>query len=569
MFRSRQLVLAVVVVVLAATGFPPGPGDPAVAQPAASATAAAPGADPRDGPAGVLPPDEQWTVTLLTGETVGVASDAEGRVTVQVRRTAAGTGPIRSLHEPDGDVYVLPGSAGALLDGDVDRELFNVTGLIRQGFDDGSTGGLPLIIQHLPAGGVATRSVQEADETPQDLPSIDAVAITVPRSDPEAASQLLEALDAPTTPRAAGPPPRVWLDRRVETSSTAVLDERSAGARLPQSEPEPEAELDWNLRQIGADRAWAAGIDGDGVRVAVLDTGVDIQHPDLAGQVVAQQNFSSSPDTVDRNGHGTHVAATVAGSGAGAPGQRSGVAPGADLVIGKVLDDDGSGLLSDVITGMEWAAPQADVVNMSLGSSDPSDGSDPLSQAVDNLTTQHGTLFVVSAGNSGPASQTIGSPAAAEQALTVGAVDRDDRLAELSSRGPLVVSNELKPEIVAPGVDVVAARAAHTLMGDPQDALYTSVSGTSMAAPHVAGAAALVVQQHPDWSAAQVKASLVGSSRGLDGDGYDVGGGRLDIGAGVSSELRPDQDVVDVRLPRPRSAPARWPSAGRTPARSR
>jgi subtilisin family serine protease len=565
-FRSRRLVLAAVVAVLvAATGFPTGPADPAGAATAASAAGAAPGADPPDGPAGVLPPDEQWTVTLLTGETVGVVSDADGRVRVEVRRTAR-TGSVRTVHEPDGDVYVLPGSADALLDGEADHELFNVTGLIRQGLDDASADGLPLIIQHLSADGVTARSVQEADGTPQELPSIDAVAITVSRSDPEAASQLLEALDAPTTSRSAGPP-QVWLDRQVEASSAVTADERSAAARV--SRAEPEAELDWNLRRIGADQAWAAGIVGEGARVAILDTGVDAEHPDLAGQIVAQENFSSSPDTVDRFGHGTHVAATVAGSGAGAPGMRSGVAPGADLLIGKVLGDDGFGSESDIIAGMEWAAPQADVVNMSLGSDLPSDGSDPLSQAVDNLTEQHGALFVLAAGNSGPNSQTIGSPAAAEQGLTVGAVDREDQLAEFSSRGPLVDSYELKPEIVAPGVDVVAARAADTSMGDPQDALYTSASGTSMATPHVAGAAALLVQQHPDWSAGQLEAQLVGSSHGLDADGYDVGAGRLDIGAGVSSELRPDQDVVDLRLPHPHTTPGDvtvgWTNTGDVP----
>jgi subtilisin family serine protease len=397
-----------------------------------------------------------------------------------------------------------------------------------------------------------------AAEAPQALPSIDAVAVEVAKGDQAAAAELLDTITAPANAR-RGAAPHVWLDRRIEAPER-VVDAAGTAATT---------RLDRNLRQIGADRAWAAGFDGEGSRVAVLDTGIDAAHPDLAGQVVAQQNFSDSPDTVDRYGHGTHVAATIAGTGAGAPGVRSGVAPAAGLVIGKVLGDDGSGLVSDVIAGMEWAAPQADVVNMSLGGSFPSDGSDPESQALDQLSEQHGTLFVTSAGNSGPASQTISTPAAAARALTVGAVDGDDRLAEFSSRGPLIDSYALKPEIVAPGVDIVAARAANTLMGDPQDGPYTAASGTSMAAPHVAGAAALLVQQHPDWSDTQLKAALVGSADAVDADGFDVGAGRLDIGDGVTSTLRAEQDVVDLALPSPRTAPAeqalRWTNTGDAP----
>jgi subtilisin family serine protease len=134
------------------------------------------------------------------------------------------------------------------------------------------------------------------------------------------------------------------------------------------------------------------------VKVAVLDTGVDATHPDLAGRIKQTQNFTSSADTVDRFGHGTHVADIVAGSGAASNGSRKGVAPGADLLVGKVLGDDGAGYDSWIIAGMEWAAAQgATVVNMSLGG-DPTDGTDPLSEAVDRISADSGTLFVVAAG---------------------------------------------------------------------------------------------------------------------------------------------------------------------------
>ncbi|MFD0539314.1 S8 family serine peptidase [Actinomadura luteofluorescens] len=130
------------------------------------------------------------------------------------------------------------------------------------------------------------------------------------------------------------------------------------------------------MRQVGAPQAWSAGYTGEGAKVAVLDTGVDAGHPDLQGRIAETRNFSESADAADRVGHGTHVASTVAGTGAASRGERRGVAPRADLLIGKVLDDEGSGTDSSVIAGMEWAAPRADVVNMSLGGA-PTDGTDP------------------------------------------------------------------------------------------------------------------------------------------------------------------------------------------------
>lgn len=149
--------------------------------------------------------------------------------------------------------------------------------------------------------------------------------------------------------------------------------------------------------------------------------------------------------------------------------------------------------------GMDWAAHSgADIVSMSLGGQ-PTDGTDVLSLVLDGLSEETGTLFVVAAGNTG-SDYSVGSPGAAASALTVGAVDRDDKLAPFSSRGPRVGDNGVKPDLTAPGVDIVAARAAGTSMGHPVDVAYTAASGTSMATPHVAGAAAILAGRHPDWS---------------------------------------------------------------------
>ncbi len=296
--------------------------------------------------------------------------------------------------------------------------------------------------------------------------------------------------------------------------------------------------LDKSVPQIGAPDAWKAGYEGSGVEVAVLDTGVDATHPDLAGKVKESQDFSGSPSgTVDHFGHGTHVAATIAGTGAGAGGTRKGVAPKADLLVGKVLGDDGYGYDSWIIAGMEWAAAEgAKVVNMSLGG-EATDGTDPLSQAVNDITAQTGTLFVVAAGNEGQ-DETVGTPGAAASALTVGAVGRNDGLADFSSRGPRLGDAGLKPEITAPGVGIIAARAAGTIMGDPVDNLYTAASGTSMATPHVAGAAALLAQQHPDWKANQLKNALVSTAKTQPNQTvYAQGAGRVDLTRAVAQKV--------------------------------
>ncbi|HYN17155.1 MAG TPA: S8 family peptidase, partial [Actinomycetes bacterium] len=309
---------------------------------------------------------------------------------------------------------------------------------------------------------------------------------------------------------------RVWLDRRFRAT-----------------------DLDPNLTQIGAPAAWTAGLTGEGVKVAVLDTGIDGGHPDLrGGKVVAEADFSESGSTADHYGHGTHVASIVAGTGARAAGQRKGVAFEASLLNGKVLDDFGFGSESGIIAGMEWAARQrARVVNMSLGGW-PTDGSDPMSQAITRLTARYRTLFVVAAGNSGPGEQTVENPGVATAALTVGAVDAADELADFSSRGPRFGDYAMKPDITAPGVDIVAARAAGTSMGEPVDQWYTRASGTSMATPHVAGAAAVMAQRWPSWTPARIKAVLMGTANPHPDLGvYEQGGGRLDVAHAISQRL--------------------------------
>ncbi|WP_330275763.1 S8 family serine peptidase [Lentzea sp. NBC_00516] len=418
-------------------------------------------------------------VTLITGDEVTVSNGKVHARAAQGRETVG----FRSFKDPRGDLHVVPLDAQHRLNtGELDARLFDVSLLARSGYDDASSKTLPLIVQ---GQGISAANAES-------LPSIDARAIEVGKNGSFWAGV-----------RAAGTG-RIWLDGKV----TASLDRSAA--------------------QVGAPQAWEKGFTGKDVTVAILDTGVDETHPDLAGAVVESKNFSDSDSTDDRLGHGTHVASTVTGDG-----KYKGIAPDAKLINGKVLGDYGGGRESDIIAGMEWAAAKAKVVNMSLGSSWPDEGTDPMSLALNQITAQTGALFVVAAGNSGGA---IGSPGSADAALTVGAVNRDDTLAEFSSRGPRWVNNAVKPDITAPGVDIVAAKAKNGQIGTPVDEGHVSMSGTSMATPHVAGAAAILASKNPAWKAEDIKAALMNSAKPNPSLSiYEQGAGRLDVGRAVSA----------------------------------
>ncbi|MFF2641240.1 S8 family serine peptidase [Streptomyces niveus] len=478
------------------------------------------GAQDRPSASGSAAPEKAASVRLITGDRVTLGKDDAGGPVVSVEPGPGRRGIIFQTLEQDGRLTVLPSDAGELVSaGRLDRKLFDVTSLVAQRYDEAHTSALPLIVSE--SGKKADATVRRLTALADDgsavrrLESIDARAVRVSPDDLGAFWKRL----APTGPSinsaALDAVPKVWLDGRVSAS------------------------LDRSTAQIGAPDVWKSGLRGERVKVAVLDTGADQTHPDLAGRIAAAEDFSGSSGTSDGFGHGTHVASIVGGSGKASGGTRQGVAPAAELMIGKVLGDDGFGSESQVIAGMEWAAAKrAEVVNMSLGSDAPSDGTDPMSLAVNELSESSGALFVVAAGNSGPGTGTIGSPGAADAALTVGAVDRDDSLAEFSSRGPRYGDEAVKPDVTAPGVGIVAARATGTGMGDPVDDGYTAASGTSMATPHVAGAAALLAQRHPDWSAAQLKDALVSTARTIAGQQVtEQGGGRIDLAAAALGAL--------------------------------
>ncbi|MFD7438394.1 S8 family serine peptidase [Streptomyces sp. NPDC059861] len=467
-------------------------------------------------------PTDEHTITLITGDVVTTrqATGADGkRGGVVTVRGADGRPTQTHITELGDDLYAYPESALPFVaQGILDRQLFNITDLIADGYDDAHRKRLPLIVSYTKADAARRASaVPEGATRVRNLDSIQGAALTADRSRADTFWNSVAGASTADGARAQDAEPsfgrgiaRIWLDGLVH------------------------ADLAESTGQIGAPQVWADGNTGQGVDVAVLDTGVDAGHPDLADRIAARQSFVPDENTDDHSGHGTHVASTIAGTGAASDGKEKGVAPGSRLRIGKVLGNAGSGLTSWVLAGMEWAAvdQRAKVVNMSLGSDQWSDGTDPLSQAADRLSAETGALFVTAAGNAGIPGG-ISGPGAANAALTVGAVDSTDSVPFFSSTGPRV-DGALKPEISAPGVDILAANSQFS---DNGLGSYQTLSGTSMATPHVAGAAALLAAARPELTGGQLKDLLTSSSQQTRYNAFDAGSGRLDVAAASRTEV--------------------------------
>ena len=261
------------------------------------------------------------------------------------------------------------------------------------------------------------------------------------------------------------------------------------------------------------------GITGKGVLVGDVDTGIDYNDPTLGGgfgsafRVIGGYDFANNDnDPMDDHGHGTHVAGII---GANGGDTLRGVAPDVKFIAAKVLDASGSGWTSDVIAGIEYCLdpdnnPETNdgvnIINMSLGGA-PYPGN-PLDSAVDNAN-KVGVLSVVAAGNNSHGPEwwgTIGSPGTSEPALTVGACDSTFKIAWFSSAGPDPLHSAIKPEVVAPEVNILS-----TILNNQT----ASWSGTSMATPHVTGVVALLKQEHPSWTPEELKAAVVNTAHSV------------------------------------------------------
>ncbi|MFC0054354.1 S8 family peptidase [Streptomyces actinomycinicus] len=462
-------------------------------------------------PAGASAPAATFTakhhVTLITGDRV--ALDAKGRIVGLQRAEGREHIPVQ-VRKAAGHTLVIPADAARLVaSGTLDQRLFDITELNKAATRKAQKNGLKVIVGYRGAATAAKADVRDAGTLRRSLKALNADAVQTPVKD---TAGLWDAVT--NGDRTASGIAHVWLD----------------GVR--------KASLDKSVPQIGAPTAWKAGYTGKGVKVAVLDTGVDTSHPDLKSQVTESKNFTTATDAKDHFGHGTHVASIVAGTGAKSGGKYKGVAPDAEILNGKVLDDTGSGDDSGILAGMEWAVSQgASVINLSLGGYDTPE-IDPLEAEVNKLSAEKGVLFAIAAGNDGP--QSIGSPGSADAALTVGAVDKKDVLADFSSTGPRVGDGAIKPDVTAPGVDITAAAAKGSVIdeevGEKPEG-YLTISGTSMATPHVAGAAAILKQEHPDWGYSELKGALTGSAKGGKYTPFEQGSGRIQVDKAIKQSI--------------------------------
>ena len=277
--------------------------------------------------------------------------------------------------------------------------------------------------------------------------------------------------------------------------------------------------LDIATPTLGLDKLHEQGITGKGVTIAVIDTGI-APHADLKDRIVGFYDLvNQKEEPYDDNRHGTHCSGIAAGDGKNSNGLYVGAAPEAKLVGIKVLSGSGSGSFSTVIEGIQTAVEHKDelgikVLSLSLGSYITKPIKDDIVVQAVEKAVEAGLTVVIAAGNSGPYAGSVGTPGNAPSVISVGAADdrntltrEDDIVARFSSRGPSKYDNLVKPDVVAPGTNIIAA--SNDMEG------YVSLSGTSMATPDVAGTAALLYQVKPDATPQEIKAALMETAEHL------------------------------------------------------
>ncbi len=342
---------------------------------------------------------------------------------------------------------------------------------------------------------------------------------------------------------------QLWsINALAATASPAAIQQLAAllevdsiklDSTLAEPSPQPAATAvpEWNLDSIRAPGMWSAGYDGTGTVVASMDTGVDADHPDLALSWRAGSNSWFDPSgehstPYDKSGHGTQTTSLMVGGDAG--GSSIGVAPAAQWIAVKIFNDAGVASLSAIHQGFQWlldpdGKPRTndipDVVNNSWGF--PNLVGQCYTEFSSDIAVLKaaGIAVVFSAGNQGSLGSE--SPADNPESFAVGSVDSSLNVAASSSRGPSACDGSFFPEVVAPGVSI---RTADLTFGGVFPDSYVSVSGTSFAAPHVAGTMALLRQANPDASVAQLEQALTGSAidLGIAGPDNEYGYGLID-----------------------------------------
>lgn len=292
--------------------------------------------------------------------------------------------------------------------------------------------------------------------------------------------------------------------------------------------------------QLGFSDKLLAECGRDRITVAMLDTGV-ARHPDFDDRLFLFRDFvNGRKDFYDDSGHGTHVAGCICGSGRASMGRYRGIAPGCRLIVGKVLDYRGDGMLQSMTRALEWILNnqeefQIRILNISIGMGEASDGERmrELLSLVDEVWNR-GIIVVCAAGNGGPGAMTISPIGARKKVITVSCNEdgyfgeREDLCEEYSSRGPSPYDMR-KPDIVAPGTDIISCNAFFEKRGFRYRNAYTKKSGTSMATPIVSGALALLLQKYPKITNEQAKHKLIMTARDLNEPWSKQGAGMIEI----------------------------------------
>jgi len=478
--------------------------------------------------------------TLLTGGRIAIVESASGNRSIAV----TGGGPVHVVTMPDGG-YAIPGG--------VDHERF-----------DRSLFALDVLFpeERLPDGDPSDdeRGAQSRDDERGAQPResrrgthsrevlTDGVSPTadVAGWSPDPNVQVLLHTNAtPEVVEAAG------FDSATALPSAGIIaaqyDATSAGAPIETLEQRATVErvtLDRRVSLASGQPSVESAFDpdvnatGEDVTIAVLDTGIDAMHPDLADRVVHRHEIVESGDELDPSGHGTAVAGIIAGTGNASRRDRSGLAPEAKLVDVRVADENASGTLSELMAGIEYAVEEtdADVLTMSLGTTDRDR---ELAKTID-WAIEHGVVVVTAGGNDG-SYRSIDQTGAREDVLTVGATGRDlSTVAPFSSHGP-TGDGRVKPDLVAPGVGLPTVDAG---TGDTVDA-YTRFTGTSAAAPYAAGAVALLLDRDPTLTVEEVHSRLGSTATPLpNANAFEQGSGRIDVEDALDPAVLADEPTV-------------------------
>jgi len=502
-------------------------------------------------------PPHQYTITLITGDVLYVTRPGIGHWSIAVKEAPR---PYRAVafetfSDSQSDTYAVPADVVSLIPKMLDPYLFDLDYLTSNGLNDESMSVIGAFAQYTPGAPLSSlwdnNTVQYSN-----LGIVNSQALSIVKDKAATFGSYLLS-QPPSLPYGVE---KLWLDK-VATAS-----------------------LDQSVPMIGGDIARnVLGYNGSGINIAILDTGIDKTHPDFfypngtskvivyadeTCKVVPMVNCYHNP--YDYFGHGTHVASIAAGTGAASNGRYTGVAPGARLMSVKVLNDQGFGFYSWILYGLLqtvqgfFNSTRPDVISMSLGGL-PSDGSDPLSQLINLVVNTYNIPIAIAAGNDG-CNFCVSSPAAADSAIAVAATTKTANngsisIASFSSRGPREGDYNIKPDIAAPGVGVVAAcSSTATVIACPSGSRYVKLSGTSMATPHVSGSIAVLLQQAKQrgitLSPSEIKDLLQSSSNVLvpslpsqpDIDIYQQGAGLVSIDKALTANVTFDPAEISFGL---------------------